>query len=93
MEHTCPVTAVASLLSDAWTMRIIHTLMNTRAMRFCDLERALAGISTRTLTIKLTTLVEKGILFKTDDGYLLTPMGKKLKPVLKAMETFGKVME
>lgn len=91
--HTshCPVASVATLLSDPWTMQIIHTLLTEKELRFCELERTLVGISTRTLTAKLKTLEEKSILQKADSGYSLTPHGKKLKPVLKAMETFGRL--
>ncbi len=61
-------------------------------MRFCELERALAGISTRTLTLKLKKLEEQGIVLKTDEGYQVTVKGKKLYPIIEAMEKFGKKM-
>lgn len=84
----CPIAKVALLLSDTWTMRIIHSLLQG-AQRFCELERALLGISTRTLTLKLQRLIEEGIVAKNDAGYELTQKGKKLKGVLVAMEKFG----
>jgi len=89
---SCPVTAVAGLLSDTWTMLIIHNLLPAQTMRFCELERALAGISTRTLTLKLKKLEEQGIVLKTDEGYSVTVKGKKLHPIIEAMEKFGKKM-
>jgi len=89
-KDTCPVTKVAKLLSDTWTMLIIHDLLGSKTMRFCELERSLDGISTRTLTLKLKTLEEKSILIKKDDGYSLTKTGLKLAPVVKEMEYFGK---
>ena len=88
-EEECPVASVAALLSDAWTMRIIHTLLSAPA-RFCELERALPGISTRTLTLKLKRLEDEGILTKSEKGYAVTKRGKELKKVIKAMEAFGK---
>ena len=88
-DHACPVASVAALLSDAWTMRIIHTLL-AGPSRFCELERSLAGISTRTLTLKLKRLEDEGIVAKSDAGYAVTKRGKQLKKVIKAMETFGK---
>ncbi len=87
-ELECPVAAVAALLSDAWTMRIIHNLLE-RPMRFCELERSLEGISTRTLTLKLQKLAEEEILSKTEEGYEMTKRGKGLKKVIRAMEAFG----
>ena len=90
--QSCPVAVVAELLSDVWTMRIIHTLLPIKHMRFCEIERALPGISTRTLTLKLKRLEEDGILAKDERGYAMTAIGKKLKPVIAAMEKFGKCL-
>lgn len=60
-------------------------------MRFCELERSLEGISTRTLTLKLKRLETEDIVYKKDElHYTLTPMGKKLKKVIEAMESWGK---
>lgn len=89
-DQDCPVSTVAALLSDVWTMRIIHILLGEKVMRFCELERALPGISTRTLTLKLKTLEQRSLLIKTDEGYKLSPFGKTLRPVIAAMERFGK---
>jgi len=85
---SCPLAKVALLLSDTWTMRIIHTLLH-ESQRFCELERSLTGISTRTLTLKLQKLIEDDIVIKNDLAYELTEKGKKLKGVLSAMEKFG----
>ncbi len=87
--HTCPVAAVATLLSDVWTMRIIHNLLGG-TMRFCELERSLEGISTRTLTLKLKHLEAESVIEKTETGYRLTKRGKGLRTVISAMERFGK---
>jgi DNA-binding HxlR family transcriptional regulator len=85
---SCPLAKVALLLSDAWTMRIIHALLRI-PQRFCELERSLVGISTRTLTLKLQKLIEDDIITKNDLTYELTEKGKKLKGILSAMEKFG----
>lgn len=89
-DKACPVTIVADLLSDTWTMLIIHTLLGSKYTRFCEFERALYGISTRTLTLKLKKLEDEGIIIKNDDGYSITKLGSKLSPIIKAMENFGK---
>lgn len=60
-------------------------------MRFCELERSLVGISTRTLTNKLKRLESEEVVVKADDvHYMLTPTGKKLKKVIDAMEAWGR---
>ncbi len=89
--HTsCAVTKTALLLSDPWTMLIIRDLLRS-PMRFCELERSLSGISTRTLTLKLKRLETESIVYKKDElHYALTSQGKKLKKVIEAMESWGK---
>jgi len=84
----CPITKVALLLSDTWTMLIMHYLVE-KPQRFCDLERSLGGISTRTLTLKLQKLTEEGLVAKTDAGlYEATKRGKGLRIIENAMRKY-----
>ncbi len=84
----CPITKVAQLLSDSWTMLILYQL-NGGPKRFCDLERALEGISTRTLTLKLAKLTDEGVVTKDDQGaYITTKRGKGLKLIENAMRRY-----
>ena len=84
----CPITKVAKLLSDTWTMLIMHYLLK-EPRHFCELERSLPGISTRTLTLKLRKLVALNMLKKTKDGlYTATRKGEGLKLVEKAMKSY-----
>lgn len=85
----CPIQKTAELLSDVWTILIIRELISNN-MRFCELERDLSGISTRTLTIKLKKLVKEKLVKKSDVDYTLTPKGKKLGIVFDAMNKYGK---
>jgi DNA-binding HxlR family transcriptional regulator len=87
--HTsCPITKVAQLLSDTWTMLIMHFLIKG-PMGFCELERALDGISTRTLTLKLRKLMEDGLIKKTKEGtYTTTDKGKGIRLVENAMKRY-----
>ena len=90
IETTCPVTKVAKLLSDVWTMLIMHALL-TAPKRFCEHERELEGISTRTLTNKLKKLEEDGLVIKNSEGaYEATPRGKGLKLIENAMRKYEK---
>lgn len=86
--ETCAIAKTAELLSDRWTMLILRDLLREN-LRFCELERNLKGISTRTLTNKLKILESKKIISKGDLGYSITKTGKKLRSILKAMENFG----
>jgi DNA-binding HxlR family transcriptional regulator len=88
-EVQCPITKVAQLLSDTWTMLIMHYLLEG-PQRFCDLERSLEGISTRTLTLKLQKLVQEGLIEKTIDGlYASTKRGKGLRIIENAMRKYN----
>ncbi len=85
----CPVQKTATLLSDTWTMLIIRDLLEG-PRRFCDLERSLEGISTRTLTLKLKKLEEEKLIKKLKDGsYGATPRGLGLRTVESAMRRYG----
>ncbi len=80
----------ALLLSDPWTMLIIRNLL-TGSQRFCELERSLTGISTRTLTLKLKKLEQEKMLLKTDTGsYSITEKGKGIRIVEQSMRRYGK---
>jgi DNA-binding HxlR family transcriptional regulator len=87
----CPITEVAKLLSDTWTMLIMHFLIEGDK-RFCDLEKNLTGISTRTLTLKLKKLCEEGLVKKTPTGsYAATKKGKGLKLIENSMRKYEKL--
>jgi DNA-binding HxlR family transcriptional regulator len=90
VEHTtCPITKVAILLSDTWTMLIMHALTEG-PKRFCELETALTGISTRTLTLKLQKLTMEGLVEKNaTGGYQATKKGAGLKIIETAMKKYS----
>ena len=86
---TCPITKTAALLSDTWTMLVVHSLLEGEK-GFCEIERDLEGISTRTLTLKLKKLEDEKLVRKSKDGcYELTEKGKGLKMVESAMRRYG----
>jgi DNA-binding HxlR family transcriptional regulator len=87
-KSTCPIQKLTAIISDAWSILILRdTLISPK--RFTDLEKSLEGISTRTLTLKLTKLVDEEILENKDHYYTITPKGKKLKPIIDAMGKVG----
>ena len=60
-DDTCPVCATADIICGKWTILVIRDLADGRT-RFCELERSLAGISPRTLSLRLRALEEQGIV-------------------------------
>lgn len=91
MSHKdCPITQVATLLSDTWTMLILRSLTEG-PKRFCELEKWLDGISTRTLTRKLHKLIQEELIVKDANGYYtVTKKGMGIKIIEKAMITYSK---
>src|SRR5215210_4336942 len=91
----CPVCRTAEVVCGKWTMLIIRDLAEGRS-RFCELERSLAGISPRTLSLRLRALEEEGILERQTYPevpprveYGLTEKGRALQPVVEAMRAYG----
>ncbi len=94
-EYKCSVAVTLDIFNDRWKLAIIwHLLENEK--RFKDLHENIAEITQKTLTVKLKELEEKNIINRKvfpevppKVVYSLTPMGKKLKPVLKEMYYWG----
>ena len=88
-SSSCAIEKTANILSDPWTMLIMRDVL-IGAKRFCELERSLEGISTRTLTLKLKKLESEKLLTKTKEGaYQATEKGKGLRAVETAMRKYG----
>jgi DNA-binding HxlR family transcriptional regulator len=94
-DPTCPVCATADIICGKWTILVIRDLAEGRS-RFCELERSLAGISPRTLSLRLRALEEQGILERHTYPevpprveYSLTPKGRALVPLIDDMRRYG----
>ncbi len=92
----CPVCATAELVCAKWTILVIRDLAEGRG-RFCELERSLAGISPRTLSLRLRALEEHGIVERRTYPevpprveYALTDKGRALLPLVEDMRRFGR---
>ena len=95
-ETTCPVCATADLICGKWTILVIRDLAEGRS-RFCELERSLAGISPRTLSLRLRALEEEQIVERRTFPevpprveYTLTPKGRALLPIIDDMRRYGR---
>ncbi|MCX6386288.1 MAG: helix-turn-helix domain-containing protein [Solirubrobacterales bacterium] len=94
-NDTCPVCRTADIVCAKWTMLVIRDLAAGRT-RFCELERSLAGISPRTLSLRLRALEEEGIVTRQTYpevpprvDYSLTEKGLALLPMINAMRDYG----
>ena len=61
VDETCPVCRTAEIVCGKWTLLLVRDLAEGRS-RFCELERSLAGISPRTLSLRLRALEEQEIV-------------------------------
>ena len=61
VDSTCPVCRTAEIVCGKWTLLLVRELADGHS-RFCELERSLAGISPRTLSLRLRALEEQAIV-------------------------------
>jgi DNA-binding HxlR family transcriptional regulator len=92
----CPVCRTAEVISGKWTLLVIRDLADG-SRRFCELERSLAGISPRTLSLRLRALEEEGIVLRQTYPevpprveYALTEKGQALVPLIEDMRSYGR---
>jgi DNA-binding HxlR family transcriptional regulator len=100
MDHVeakgeCPVCRTAEIVCGKWTLLVIRDLADGRS-RFCELERSLHGISPRTLSLRLRSLEEEGIVVRQTYPevpprveYALTEKGRALVPLIEDMRSYG----
>ena len=92
----CPICATADVVCHKWTILVIRDLA-AGCSRFCELERSLAGISPRTLSLRLRALEEHGIVERRTYPevpprveYALTEKGQALVPLIEDMRRYGR---
>ena len=92
----CPVEVTLALISDRWKVLILRDLMqDTR--RFGELKRSVGHISQKVLTTNLRSMEQSGLINRHVYAevpprveYALSPLGESMRPILDAMEEWGK---
>ncbi len=94
-EYKCSVSIVQDIFNDKWKMGIIWHLLEGEK-RYKDLFEEMSEITQKTLTVILRDLEEKKLIKRVvfpeippKVVYSLTPIGEKLRPVLKEMYDWG----
>jgi DNA-binding HxlR family transcriptional regulator len=84
------------IFGDVWNLSIVRVLSGT-AQRFTELQRNLGNVSPTTLTDRLKKLESYGLVVQEKQTidqmsviYTLTDKGKKMLPILRAIESFSK---
>ena len=94
VQHFCPVAQTLERLGDRWSWLIVRDLMRG-PQRFTDLQRYLAGITPKRLTVNLRLLESEGIVEREREPgrrevwYRLTAKGQGLVPVIRALAVWG----
>ena len=95
-NRSCPVARTLEIIGDRWTILIIRDLLLKGPRKFIDFELSLQGISPNTLSARLKTLEETGLIERRfyeqhppRAEYLLTAKGRELGPVLRALRDWG----
>jgi len=91
-----PIKDVLELTSGKWRLHIIMVLMYGGEMRFKELQRHLPGISGKVLSkdlkdLEMNKLVKREVhdTYPVSVSYSLTPYGRTLEPVIKALKEWG----
>ncbi len=93
-DAECSVACTAEIIGSKWTAVLVHDL-SEGPRRFSELEHSCPGISPRTLSERLRTLEQEGIVVRRSHagaprvGYELTEKGRGLLPIIGEMRRFG----
>lgn len=94
-HNQCAVAKTLKVIGSKWTMLLLHNLFEGKK-RFGELQRALPGISPKTLSQRLQELEQEGIITKKVYAeiplhveYNLTEKGESLSGVFKSLEKWG----
>ena len=92
----CPVATTVQMIGSKWKLLIMRNLL-LRPWRFNDLQRSLEGISQKVLTDSLRSMEADGIITRTvypevppRVEYALSDLGETMRPIISAMEQWGK---
>ena len=94
-HNNCAVSKTLKIVGSKWTMLLLHNIFEGKK-RFSELQRALPGISPKTLSLRLRELERDGIISKKVYAevplhveYSLTEKGKSLRGVFRSLENWG----
>lgn len=92
----CPLARTLDLIGERWSILLLRDLILHGPRRFQDFLDSLPSVAPNTLSARLKTLEENGLVFRRLYNehpprleYVLTDKGKSLGPVLRAIRDWG----
>ncbi|MDB6001832.1 MAG: transcriptional regulator, HxlR family [Rhizobacter sp.] len=99
-HSNCPVATALDAIGERWSALILRDLMLHPSRRFQDLADSLKGCAPNTLSARLKSLEEHGLVERRLYAehpprleYVLTGKGRGAAPVLKALRDWGKQLQ
>jgi DNA-binding HxlR family transcriptional regulator len=97
LRSGCPINLTLELLGDRWSLLVIRDIMFGGRRHYRELLlNSQEGISSNILADRLKTLLDRGIVTRTDDPthkqkaiYTLTEQGIELLPILAQIGSWG----
>src|SRR6202453_1699976 len=95
-DQYCSIARGLDIVGDRWTLLLVRELLLQGPCRFTDLKHGLPGIAANLLSTRLKELEDEGLISRENAPppvatvlYALTPNGRALEPVLKALGLWG----
>ena len=92
-----PVAYTLSIIGSSWTCLILRDVLERGARRFQDFQDSLDGIAPTTLSERLRSLEQNGVVERRFYSmnppraeYVLTEKGRDLGPIVGAMRNWGR---
>ena len=99
-DPLCPVACALDVIGEKWTLLILRDLTRNPSRRFQDLLDSLHGCAPNTLSARLSSLEEQGLIERRQYEqhpprmeYVLTAKGREVRPVLKALKAWGEKLQ
>lgn len=96
LDPKCPVARTLDIIGERWTILILRDLFLHGPRKFQDLQQSLDGVAPNTISARIKTLMEAGVISRrlySDHPpraeYYLTQRGLDLKPALLALRDWG----
>jgi DNA-binding HxlR family transcriptional regulator len=85
----CAMARGLDVIGDRWNLLIVRELLLQGPSRYAQLQRGLPGVATNLLADRLRDLEAGGVVVRKDGVAALTPWGRELEPVMRAIGRWG----